>query len=91
MKKTFLSFLAIIFCIYVATAQKIGKSFLPPKTNEMPAWFQIFYDSDSYAKFNVKDLDEQFEAYEAKEKKAEEAKEKAAAAQAAQVSKAGRL
>jgi photosystem II stability/assembly factor-like uncharacterized protein len=79
MKKTFLSFLVIFFCIYAATAQKIGKSFLPPKTNEMPKWFQIFYESDSYAKFNVKDLDEQFEAYEAEEKKAEEKKEKAAA------------
>lgn len=69
--------LILFFCCFtVAFSQKIGKSFLPPKTDEMPSWFQVFYDVDDFSKLNVKTLDAEFEAYEKEEKEREELEEK---------------
>lgn len=72
-----ISTLILFFCCFtVAFSQKIGKSFLPPKTDDMPSWFQVFYDVDDFSKLNVKTLDAEFEAYEKEEKKRQELEEK---------------
>ncbi len=58
--------LVLIVIIYNTTfAQKVGKQYLPPKSNTTPEWFAFFYDeSKDFSKFNIFDVDEEVKEYE---------------------------
>lgn len=58
-------FIFVLFLSFSSLwAQKIGSSYLPPKTTEMPAWFEVFYSQTDVTQLNVNQLDESCKAYE---------------------------
>jgi photosystem II stability/assembly factor-like uncharacterized protein len=57
----------IVFLVFLSinvSAQKIGKNFLPIKTDNTPTWFHVFYMPDLAQTINVHDLDKIVKNYE---------------------------
>jgi photosystem II stability/assembly factor-like uncharacterized protein len=64
MRRFNLPLLLIIFLSINLAAQKIGKNYLPIKSDNTPAWFHVFYTPDFEKTINVHYIDEIVEEYE---------------------------
>ncbi len=64
-------FIVVLFLSssFLSFSQKIGPGYLPPKTNDMPEWFSVFYQGEAALKAtNVFELEKKVETYIANKK-----------------------